>query len=258
MCGKSDAGGVRAPAVIVIAAISGVLAMSQPRYADCAPIKIHSPSVTKGKNEIEYLGFRDIDKDDERDGAEMHSIAIGRGFTDYWLSELSLVYAKEPGASLEYDSLEWENLFRLSKKDQYWAEFGLFTQYEATEDGADEILIAPIVEKTVDRWVGTMNLFFGRKVGSEAESGTSFSYAARLRYSMHKQFAPAIEIFGDLGRIGEFDSFNEQEHWAGPAFYGQIGMGGSNKVVYSAAYLFGVTSVSSDNRAILRIEYEFF
>ena len=51
---------------------------------------------------------------------------------------------------------------------------------------------------------------------------------------------------------------SEQEHWAGLAFYGQIDTSGSSKLVYSAAYLLGATSVLSDNRAILRVEYGFF
>lgn len=88
------------------------------------------------------------------------------------------------------------------KKDQYWADFGFFTQYELTDHGPDEILIAPIVQKDIDRWEGTLNLFFGSQVGREAESGATFSYAARLKYSLHKQFAPAVDVFGELGRIG--------------------------------------------------------
>lgn len=245
-------------AAMSIAAIAGLLAVSQPQYAEAAPFKVYSPRVVKGENEIEYRGFHDIDKDDVRDGGEKHAFAIGRGFTDYWFSEFYSVYAKDPGASFKHDALEWENLFQLSEQGKYWADFGLLTEYELTDHGPDEIAIAPIIEKTVDRWVGTLNLFFERQVGSEAESRTTLAYAARLKYLLHPQFEPAVEFFGEPGHIDRFGSFNGQEHWAGPAFYGQIGLGGTSKLLYSAAYLFGETSVSSDNRAILRLEYEFF
>lgn len=245
-------------AAISTVAIAGLLAVSQQQYAEAAPFKVYSPRVVKGENEIEYRSFRDVDKDDERDGGEKHVFAIGRGFTDYWFSELYSVYAKDPGASFKHDALEWENLFQLSEQGKYWADFGLLTEYELTDHGPDEIAIAPIIEKTVDRWVGTLNLFFERQVGREAGSGTTFAYAARLKYLLHPQFEPAVEFFGEPGRIDRFGSFNGQEHWAGPAFYGQIGLGGTSKLLYSAAYLFGETSVSSDNRAILRLEYEFF
>ena len=241
-----------------LAVVAGLLAASQPQYAEAAPFKIYSPRVVKGENEIEYRGFHDFDKDDAIDGGEKQAFAIGRGFTDYWFSELYTIYAKEPGASLKHDALEWENLFQLSEPGKYWADFGLLTEYELTDHGPNEIAIAPIIEKTIDRWVGTVNLFLERQVGSEAKSGTTFAYAARLKYLLHPQFEPAVEFFGEPGRINRFGPSNGQEHWAGPAFYGQVSLGGTSKLLYSAAVLFGETSASSDNRAILRLEYEFF
>lgn len=243
---------------ISIAAIAGLLAVSQPQYAEAAPFTVYSPRVIKGENEIEYRGFHDIDGNDARDGGEKHVFAIGRGFTDYWFSELYSVYAKDPGASLKHDALEWENRFQLSEQGKYWADFGLLTEYELTDHGPDEIAIGPIIEKTVDRWVGTVNLLFERQVGSEADPRTAFAYAARLKYLLHPKFEPAMEVFGEPGRINRFGSFNGQEHWAGPAVYGQTSLGGTSKLLYSVAYLFGETAVSSDNRAILRLEYEFF
>jgi high-affinity iron transporter len=254
----SSTTGSHAVTALGAAAIAAMLAVSMPQSAEAAPFKVYSPRVVKGENEIEYRGFHDFDKDDSRDGGEKHVFAVGRGFTDYWFSELYSVYAKEPGASLKHDAFEWENLFQLTEQGKYWADFGLLTEYELTDHGPDEIALAPIIEKTVDRWVGTLNLFFERQIGSEAGSGTIFAYAARVKYLLNSRFEPAIEAFGEPGRINHAGAFNDQEHWVGPAFYGAVRLGGTHKLVYSAAYLFGATSVSSDNRAILRLEYEFF
>ena len=79
-----------------------------------------------------------------------------------------------------------------------------------------------------------------------------------MKYLLNPLFEPAIEAFGEPGRINHFDTFNEQEHWIGPAFYGSTGLGGTKKLLYSASLLFGETSGSADNRAILRLEYEFY
>ncbi len=79
-----------------------------------------------------------------------------------------------------------------------------------------------------------------------------------MKYLLQPRFEPAIEAFGEPGRFNHFGSFNGQDHWVGPAIYGAMGLGGTHKLVYSAACLFGETSVSSDNRAILRLEYEFY
>ena len=254
----SSTSGSHAVTALGAAAIAAMLAVSMPQNSEAAPFKVYSPRVDKGENELEYRGFHDFDKDDSRDGGEKHVFAVGRGFTDYWFSELYSVYAKEPEASFKHDAFEWENLFQLTEQGKYWADFGLLTEYELTDHGPDEIALAPIIEKTVDRWVGTLNLFFERQIGTEAGAGTIFAYAARVKYLLNSRFEPAIEAFGEPGRINHAGEFNGQEHWVGPAFYGAVGLGGTHKLVYSAAYLFGETSVSSDNRAILRLEYEFF
>jgi high-affinity iron transporter len=244
---------------VALAAVTALFAAAAPAPADAAPFKVYSPAVVKGENEIEYRGFRDFDDDSSRDGAEKHKFGVGRGFTDFWFSEIYSVYEKKPGGSYEHEAIEWENRFQLTEQGKYWADFGLLVEYEATPHGnPDELVIAPIIEKAVDRWVGTANLFFEREVGSGRSSDTTFAYAARLKYLLHPRFEPAIEAFGEPGQFNHFGSFNEQEHWAGPAVYGAAGLGGTHKLVYSVAYLFGETSVSSDNRAILRLEYEFF
>ena len=246
-------------AMLGIAAVAGLLSITMQPHAEAAPFKIYSPRVVKGENEIEYRSFHDFDKDDSRDGNEQQLVAAGRGFTDYWFSEVYAVFDKEPGASLKYASFEWENLFQLTETGKYWADFGVLTEYEGARHGnPDEVVLAPIIEKTIDRWVGTVNLFFEQQFGTGRESGTTFAYAARVKYLLHPQFEPAIEAFGEPGRINQFGPVNAQEHWIGPAFYGQAGLGGGKKVLYSAAVLFGETSGSTDNRAILRLEYEFF
>jgi high-affinity iron transporter len=84
------------------------------------------------------------------------------------------------------------------------------------------------------------------------------AYAARAKYLMSPSLEPAVEIFGETGCIGHTGGFNSQENWIGPALYGSIGLGNKTKIAYSAAFLFGTTSVSSDNRAVLRLEHEFY
>jgi len=255
----SSTNGSHAVTALGAAAVVAILAVSTPRNTEAAPFKVYSPNVVKGENEIEYRGFRDFDDDSSRDGAEKHKFGIGRGFTDFWFSEIYSVYEKAPGGSYKHDAIEWENRFQLTEQGKYWADFGLLVEYEATRHGnPDEFVIAPIIEKAFDRWVGTANLFLERQVGGGRSTGTTIAYAARLKYLLNPRFEPAIEACGEPGKFNHFGSFNGQEHWIGPAAYGSVGLGGTRKLAYSAAFLFGETSASSDNRAILRLEYEFF
>ncbi|HEX4986349.1 MAG TPA: hypothetical protein VFV71_09835, partial [Burkholderiales bacterium] len=242
-----------------LAMAAGSFVIAAPRPSEAAPYKVYSPHVVRGENEVEYRGFHDVDDDGSIGGTEQHVIALGRGFTDNWFSEIYSVNGKDPGSSLRHTGFEWENLFQLAEPGQYWADFGLLLEYEALNRGSpDEIAIGPIFEKAIGPWVTTLNFLFEQEVGSGRTSGTTFAYAARVRYLLRPQFEPAVEFFGEPGRFGHFGSFNGQEHWVGPAFYGSVGVGTGKKLSYSASCLFGETSVSSDNRAILRLEFEFF
>jgi hypothetical protein len=120
------------------------------------------------------------------------------------------------------------------------------------------LTFAPLIEKELgSNTVATLNLRFTRETGSRAESGTDLAYAARIKYNLNPRFEPALEFFGDFGRIHHFPSTSEQQHWLGPAFYGKVKVGQSHSLIYSAAALFGVTSAASDLRGVVRVEYEF-
>ena len=62
--------------------------------------------------------------------------------------------------------------------------------------------------------------------------------------------------FGEPGEIGRFGAWDRQDHWMGPAFYGEARLG-HGALEYSAALLFGTSQAASDRRAVVRLEYEF-
>ncbi|HET6491916.1 MAG TPA: hypothetical protein VFG44_02985 [Burkholderiales bacterium] len=228
--------------------------------AHAAPFKVYSPVVESGVTEIEVYGFRDFDRRDSVDRSQTHKLAIGHGFTDYWFSEIYGEWEKEGSGALKTESFEWENRFQFAPQGKYWIDTGLLIEYERAyhRDDPDKITIAPLFEKELgSRTVATLNLNFSQKTGTNAPSGTNFSYAARLKYNLHPLYEPAIEFFGEPGRISHFPEHSSQEHWAGPAVYGKAKLGHGHAFVYSAALLFGLTDAASDKRAVLRAEYEF-
>ena len=242
--------------ILILAALLGAL----PLAARAAPFKVYSPTVQRGVTEVEYRGYVDSDHRSDVDGSQQQRFAIGHGFTDYWFSELYTVYAKDGGAPLKNESIEWENIFQLTPQGKYAADFGVLTEFEfATRSGdPNEFAIAPIIEGELgSHLVATANLFFERQFGgTEREPGTTFAYAGRLRYRLNRYFDPALEAFGEPGQIGHFGAWDRQEHWMGPAFYGEAGLG-HGALEYSAALLFGTSQGASDRRAVLRLEYEF-
>jgi len=241
-------------------AIMGIGAMISPNHsAQAAPFTVYSPNVVKGETEVEYRGFYDRDSHEELNTNQQHALSVAHTFTDYWSSELYAWFENVPGESLEHEAWEWENRFQLTEPGQYWADFGFLAEYEhPAHDGTKEVALAPIIEKTMGPWVATGNLFFERQFGGDATSGLVLAYAARLKYLMNAKLEPAIEVFGEPGAIDDMSRVNGQEHWIGPALYGEFKTGHKQKLSYSTALLKGVTSASSDWRLVLRLEYEFY
>lgn len=230
--------------------------------AHASNFKVYSPVVESGVTEVEYRGFRDFDRRDEINRRQTHLLGVGRGFTDYWAGEVYGEFEKEEGnESLKLESFELESRFQFAPQGKYWADTGLLVEYEHPVHHGDpgEFTVAPLIEKELTtRLIATLNLRFTREVGSNAAPGTEFGYGARLKYNLHPRFEPALEFFGNPGRINHFPTRSEQPHWIGPAFYGKVGIGHHGETLsYSAAALFATTSAASDKRAIFRVEYEF-
>lgn len=78
----------------------------------------------------------------------------------------------------------------------------------------------------------------------------NFLWSSRYRYSRFVE--PGLEWQSKLGKTSEDKSYDEQEHYVGPALYGQLVPG----VKYEAAYLFGASDASADSAARLHLEYE--
>ena len=228
--------------------------------AGAAPFKVYSPIVERGVTEIEYSGFRDFDRRNEVNHSQTHKLAIGHGFTDNWASEVYVEFEKEGDETLKVESYEWENLFQLAPQGKYWADTGLLVEYEHPAQSGDpgKLTLTPLIEKELSsRLIATLNLGFTYETGGNAEPGTTFSYAARLKYNLDPRFEPALEFFGEPGRISHFPGTSEQAHWIGPAFYGKMKLDHGHALLYSAAALFAATSAASDTRGVVRVEYEF-
>lgn len=229
--------------------------------AQAAPFKIFSPIVHQGETALEYRGYRDNDSRAGINHSQTHKIALEHGVTRYWATEIEGEFEKEGGRALRDSAVEWENVFQLTPQGRYWADLGLFAEYEfGTRGGsADKIKIGPLIEKEFSPQLSaTFNAFFENEVGRNAESGTVFSYGARVKYSINRHLQPAIEFFGEPGKLRQpRPSYQDQEHWIGPALYGSFKLDHGHKLNYRVSALFGSTKAASDHRGVVQLEYEF-
>ena len=114
-----------------------------------------------------------------------------------------------------------------------------------------------LLETQLAPFVFTTNLILNKEFRDNAETGTGFEYAVRIRYPWLRALAVNVEAYGEPGKIGRFESTSEQEHLVGPVLSGKFNIPGITGVFgYEAGYLFGVTSASPAGTVKALLEYE--
>ncbi len=217
--------------------------------------KIYSPHVVKGEAELEYFGTRTLDNNSSKNNAQAHEFSVGYGVTDWWQPEFYGVFEKEPEDSAKLIGFEFENRFQLTEPGEYWVDPGLLAAYTFGIHGEpNELEIKILLEKQTGKFLHRVNAGFDEEIGHGAEGGAVpvAAWSTRYRYNLH--FEPGFEIQSDFGHRENFRHFDEQEHYVGPALYGQV----VPNLKYEAAYLFGISNETSSGAARLLLEYEKF
>lgn len=209
--------------------------------------KVFSPVVEWGETELELRGFFTQDADPARDGLQVNKFDIAHGVTQWWFTELEFVFVKLPGESQELEAIASENVFQLSEQGEYFADFGLFFEYEREVDAkVHEIVLGPIIQKQFGPWLGTANFFFERQFGREAtERKIEMKAAGQFKYRLNEGFEPGFEYYG----------YEEDQNF-GPAAFGTVKFDRS-KLKWQAAWLFGLTDTAADHSIRWMLEYEF-
>lgn len=223
--------------------------------------KLYSPYVSKGEVELEYFGAISVDDNATRDNEQDHQFALAYGVTDYWKTELYGNFSKDPGDNLTFNNIEWENIFQLTERGEYWVDVGASLAYEWSPktSRADAFEGRLLLAKDVGKTSHVVNLIGEKEVGSgpkEAFEGKVL-WSSRYRYST--VFEPGFEISSDFGELEDTGSFNDQKHAIGPVAYGKIPLNLAQKgdaIGYRAGYLFGVSHAAPDGDVLLQLEYE--
>lgn len=218
--------------------------------------KIYDPYVSKGEWEIEYFGHRSVDDRSAKDNAQGHEISLGYGVNDWWKTELYGIWEREPGNGTSFDAVEWENIFQLTKKGEYWLDAGASLAYEWTPESndADAIEARLILAKDWGATHHVMNLVLEKEVGSGPKDELESALLWSSRYRLSPYFQPGFELQLETGELNDDISFEDNEQYLGPVAYGNIPLG--EGIHYRAGYLFGLTHDASDGQAIFELEYE--
>ena len=209
--------------------------------------KVFNPVVEYGEMEVELRGFFTQDADPAKDGLQVNKLDLAYGATQWWFTEMEFVFERPPGGDHELEAIASENVFQISEQGEYFADFGLFAEYERVIGAkVHEVVLGPIVQKQFGPWLATANLFFEQQFGSEkTEAGIEMKSSLQLKYRLGESFEPGLEYYA-----------YENDQNAGPAAFGLVRMG-KNKLKWQAAWLFGLTDISADNSIRWMLEYEF-
>ncbi len=233
-----------------------VLAWSQ---SASAAIHVFSPIVEEGEVEIETKFDRTIDKSADKDDQYSYNVSVGYSPTSFYAFELEAQYKHDPGGKNNFDSFSFENRFQLTEQGKYFADFGFFLEYEhvALSNDNDSLTFGPIIQKEFGRNLTTLNLFFEKTLGKGAQGGLQVDYRLQQIYRVTEAFKPGIEIYGEPGKLGNFNKFDDGHLRVGPVVLGSIPVGKLGKLKYEAGYLFGATRASESGtfRSLLELEF---
>lgn len=225
-------------------------------YAD---LKVYNPYVEKGEWELEARGNIDFDKRAEKDDLQKQKYALGVGVTDRWSTEVYGEVEKERNDDNEdlnfrFTEVEWENKFQLTERGKYPVDVGLLVEYaiSAEDKHADNLEWKILLDKSVGKIENMANINFEHQIGGGHTNETGAGIAWSSRYLLNSRFEPGFEYYADFGGLNEGRNFDEQDHRAGPAFYGEIIEG----IKYDIGYLFGTSDTAPEGTLKWNIEFE--
>ncbi|MBI5150284.1 MAG: hypothetical protein HZA28_05900 [Candidatus Omnitrophica bacterium] len=220
--------------------------------------KVYSPYVEKGELELEARGSINFDDRHDEDGTQKQKYALGYGVTDRWFTEVYGEVEKEYNDDGEdfdfyFTEVEWENKFQLTDKGQYPVDVGFLLEYavSAEDKRADKLEWKVLLAKEIGKTKHYANFKFEHGVGGGHANETEGGFAWSSRYRLNEHFEPGFEYHAGLGGLNEGRNFQEQDHQAGPVFYGALG-----DFHYDLGYLWGVSKAAFDGELKWILEYE--
>ncbi|MES1928243.1 hypothetical protein SADO_03270 [Salinisphaera dokdonensis CL-ES53] len=242
------------------------LAAAGAATADVGPDdEIYSPQVEAGELEAE-IRYYDLGDNDTNNTHETR-IEIGYSPTDFWRASVSPVLVNGARSATHLHQIQIENVFALPGDGTgLWPDIGLFLSYEigTIDDAEDELVIGPVLEKELGRWLLSANVFVDRAMVHEPDVGLSYGWQARWTPPAGP-FDLGVQGFGEHEFLAEDDEDDSAYphapryapgHRAGPALFAGMDIGDESRLNWQLALLFGLDDDAADHTLRLAIEYE--
>jgi hypothetical protein len=223
--------------------------------------KIANPLVTQGQWELDYNLVDYLDDNPALNNDLRQKLSLEYGLTGKWAIEAGAEWRRSDSESLHTDSVFFEVKREFTdQKDGWWLSSGAKAEYVLNTSGDSDALEVKLLlqkEHGDGKFRHRANITLRREVGSSASSDVAFRTRWYSRWNAHPNFKPAIEWHAAWGNVDNFNSWEDQRQYIGPAVHGQLFKHGQAKANYEIAYVFGVTDASRGGALRLRIETMF-
>ncbi len=145
------------------------------------------------------------------------------------------------------------------RPSKYPVDVGFLLEIERPRDRSEgyEYKWGPLFQWDIGSNVtANLNVLIEKQTQQVPESRPQLGYQWQVRYRWHPEFEFGAQGFGEVGPWDHWESTSEQSHLIGPAFFGEVKVGGQ-EFKYNAGLLFGLTNGSPRNRLRVQLEYEF-
>src|SRR6266849_2908800 len=146
-------------AIVAAAVIAGCASQ-----AEAGDLKIRSPIIES--HELEFENNFTIG----HSKTAVHELEYG--FNDWLKLGVEEELAADPGHGFHYDSTALEGFLQLTPQGKYWADVGLFVEYEHTAPQGDPraLTFGPLIEKEAQLFglntLHTVNALFTKQLGA--------------------------------------------------------------------------------------------
>jgi hypothetical protein len=225
--------------------------------AQSADETVQELNFKRGDRQIEFkTGTLKKRGEDRQSGAV---IGYQYDVSDFWSTQLSAEYKREEGNGTQFDAIEWENKFKFTQPDQLPVDIGLLTEidWQKDRDEGYQVRFGPLFQMDIHKVQLNLNVLFERHFSETPSRPTELGYQWQAKYNWKENFQFGLQGFGEMGEWDDWAPRSEQSHRFGPAIFGEVSLGGSQKLEYDTAYLTDPSSRARSHGLRMQVKYKF-
>lgn len=223
---------------------------------------INDPDVEKGKRQLEaiHVGQFGFPAGTSSNTRNLQTLSYLYGLTDHLQVKGGVLADRLDDRDWAVSAVFVEGTVELLKWKQTGG-FGLawFTGVSGatSDDATNSVTFGPILKFARETLALTLNPFLDKTFGQNHEEGIAFAYGWQLSAQVAKSVTLSVAGFGRIENIGDAPALQDQEHKIGPLLTLEHELDDKQSLALELGVFFGLTEVTPDTAAKLKITYGF-